>query len=628
MDVVRARSGVAGAIVLFAISLALVPSAGAQTGAATCASPVGVARGQQVGGLSLSKGHYRVTVLDNRRLSCPAATARLRAFLVRGELPAGWRASAATLTFRRGLVGFRLNRVGAGGGGFSFQDIQDWAVVWLPIIFMAAIVAALGLTLRWMPRTKPQQINPSSASSVRWPDVAGVEEAKEELREVVEFLRDPKRFRSLGARVPKGILLHGPPGTGKTLLAKAVAHESKAEFFAQSASSFVEMFAGLGAARIRRLFREARKAAPAIVFIDELDAVGATRGHDVSGEKDQTLNQLLVELDGFADRDELVVIAASNLLEKLDPALLRPGRFDRQIFVAAPDLRGRRAILDVHSRDKPLQEVDLDLVARQTSGLTGADLANICNEAAIFAGRDHRSSILTADFQGALERVIAGMQSRRVITEQEKRVVAYHEAGHALCSELLPSVEQVHRISVIPRGQALGYTLNLPEEDRYLKTKEELFDYLVVLLGGRVTEQTVFGSVTTGAADDLKKVHEISLSMVTEYGMGTALQSKRVPTGDYSVSDATRRMVDEEQQEIADLAHRRALQLISEHRELLDALALTLLDQEVLEREDIDRLVASHRAEAGTSRRSEVVGIGRERARVAASERIDAPGAD
>jgi cell division protease FtsH len=628
MDVVRARSGVAGAIVLFAISLALVPSAGAQTGAATCASPVGVARGQQVGGLSLSKGHYRVTVLDNRRLSCPAATARLRAFLVRGELPAGWRASAATLTFRRGLVGFRLNRVGAGGGGFSFQDIQDWAVVWLPIIFMAAIVAALGLTLRWMPRTKPQQINPSSASSVRWPDVAGVEEAKEELREVVEFLRDPKRFRSLGARVPKGILLHGPPGTGKTLLAKAVAHESKAEFFAQSASSFVEMFAGLGAARIRRLFREARKAAPAIVFIDELDAVGATRGHDVSGEKDQTLNQLLVELDGFADRDELVVIAASNLLEKLDPALLRPGRFDRQIFVAAPDLRGRRAILDVHSRDKPLQEVDLDLVARQTSGLTGADLANICNEAAIFAGRDHRSSILTADFQGALERVIAGMQSRRVITEQEKRVVAYHEAGHALCSELLPSVEQVHRISVIPRGQALGYTLNLPEEDRYLKTKEELFDYLVVLLGGRVTEQTVFGSVTTGAADDLRKVHEISLSMVTEYGMGTALQSKRVPTGDYSVSDATRRMVDEEQQEIADLAHRRALQLISEHRELLDALALTLLDQEVLEREDIDRLVASHRGEAATSRRSEVVGIGRERARVAASERIDAPGAD
>jgi cell division protease FtsH len=356
--------------------------------------------------------------------------------------------------------------------------------------------------------------------------------------------------------------------------------------------------------------------------------VGATRGNDVSGEKDQTLNQLLVELDGFAGSDELVVIAASNLLEKLDPALLRPGRFDRQIFVAPPDLRGRRDILDVHSRDKPLEGVDFDLVARQTSGLTGADLANICNEAAIFAGREHRESIGMGDFQGALERVIAGMQSRRVITEHEKRVVAYHEAGHALCSELLPSVEKVHRISIIPRGRALGYTLNLPEEDRYLKTKEELLDYLVVLLGGRVTEQVVFGSVTTGAADDLKKVHEISRSMVTEYGMGTELQSKQVPTEDYSMSDATRRMVDEEQQEIADVAHRRATQIISEHRELLEALALTLLDQEVLERDDIDRLAALHGGEAQKRPHFDRAGDGREPPRLAASERLDLPRAE
>ncbi len=501
---------------------------------------------------------------------------------------------------------------------FTFQDFQDWAVVWLPIIFMGLLVLLFGLVLRFMPRTKPQQIKPESRSAVRWDDVAGVEEAKDELREVVEFLRDPKRFRGLGARVPKGILLHGPPGTGKTLLAKAVANEAKAEFFAQSAASFVEMFVGLGAARIRRLFKAARKAAPAIVFIDELDAVGATRGHDISGEKDQTLNQLLVELDGFDDADEVVVIAASNLLEKLDPALLRPGRFDRQIFVSPPDLKGRRAILDVHSRGKPIADVNLDLIARQTSGLTGADLANICNEAAIFAGRDRRDIISTKDFQAALERVIAGMQSRRVITDHEKKVVAYHEAGHALCSELLASVEKVHRISIIPRGRALGYTLNLPEEDRYLKTKEELLDYLVVLLGGRVTEHLVFGTITTGAADDLKKVHEISRSMVTDYGMGTELQSKRLPADDYSMSDATRRNVDEEQQYIADLAHRRAVKLVAENRRLLEAFAFTLLDQEVLEREDIERLVAQHRDEAPAEAPKEEPGP----ARLAASERL------
>jgi cell division protease FtsH len=479
---------------------------------------------------------------------------------------------------------------------FTFDQFQNWAVIWLPIIFMALIAGTLVYLLRHMPRTKPQEIKPKSSESISWDDVAGVEEAKDELREVVEFMRNPERFRKLGAKVPKGILLHGPPGTGKTLLAKAVAHESNAQFFSQSAASFVEMFVGLGASRIRRLFREARKASPAIVFIDELDAVGATRGtQDVSGEKDQTLNQLLVELDGFGGGEDVVVIAASNLMEKLDPALLRPGRFDRQVFVTPPDLKGRRQVLGVHTRGKPLDDrVDLDLVARQTSGLTGADLANICNEAAIFAGRSERSKLITADFEAALERVVAGMQSRRVITEHEKRLVAYHEAGHALCSELLASVEKVHRISIIPRGQALGYTLNLPEEDRYLKTREELMDYLVVLLGGRVTEHLVFGQITTGASDDLKKVHEISLSMVAEYGMGTELESKRLPTDDYAMSDATRRLVDEEQQYIADQAHRRAVEMVTEHRGLLEAFATTLLENEVLERADIERLVTAH----------------------------------
>ena len=293
----------------------------------------------------------------------------------------------------------------------------------------------------------------------------------------------------------------------------------------------------------------------------------------------------------------------------------------------APDLKGRRAILEVHTRNKPLEPgVDLELIARQTSNLTGADLANICNEAAIFAGRDHRETIRTKDFQSALERVIAGMQSRRVITEHEKRVVAYHEAGHALCSELLPSVEKVHRISIIPRGRALGYTLNLPEEDRYLKTKDELLDYLVVLLGGRVTEHIVFGTITTGASDDLRKVHEISRGMITQYGMGTELKSKQLPSDDYSMSDHTRRMIDEEQQYLTDLAHRRALKLVAENRTLLEAFAFTLLENEVLERDDIERLVGAYRGETngGPARPRREPGA----ARVAASERLDSASQD
>jgi cell division protease FtsH len=591
-------------LLILAALLSAPAAAQAQGGSAQCNGAVRVGQEQTVGALALTAGSYDITVQETADLTCDQAREELRDILRApgSDLPAGWQVDPASRTFSRedGSDSFAISPVptpiAGEDGGLAWDDIENWMVIWLPIIFMALIAVFLLMTLRYMPRTKPQQIKPSSASAIKWDDVAGVEESKDELREVVEFLRDPKRFRKLGARVPKGILLHGPPGTGKTLLAKAVANESKAEFFAQSASSFVEMFAGLGAARIRRLFREARKEAPSIVFIDELDAVGATRGKDISGEKDQTLNQLLVELDGFDETDEIVVIAASNLLDKLDPALLRPGRFDRQVFVAPPDLKGRRQILQVHTRNKPLAEgADLELVARQTSGLTGADLANLCNEAAIFAGRDRREQIETSDFQAALERVIAGVQSRRVITEHEKRVVAYHEAGHAICSELLPSVEKVHRISIIPRGKALGYTLNLPEEDRYLKTREELLDYLVVLLGGRVTEHIVFGQVTTGASDDLRKVHEISRSMVTQYGMGTELMSKQLPADDYSMSDHTRRMVDEEQQYLTDLAHRRAMKLVAENRTLLEAFAFTLLENEVLEREDIERLVGAYK---------------------------------
>jgi cell division protease FtsH len=475
----------------------------------------------------------------------------------------------------------------------EWYEMESWIITWAPIIFMGLLVFFIWRTMKLMPRTKPQEIKPASASSIKWGDVAGADEAKAELAEVVEFLRDPERFHRLGAQVPKGILLHGPPGTGKTLLAKAVAGESGAHFFSQSAASFVEMFAGLGAARIRRLFNEARKHRPAIIFIDELDAVGAQRGTDNNSEREQTLNQLLVEMDGFSTTGDLVVIAASNLLEKLDPALLRPGRFDRQILVTPPGVAGREAILGVHTRSKPLgPDVDLATLARQTSGLAGADLANICNEAAIFAARAHRSELRQCDFDDAVERVVAGMQSRRTLTEHERRVVAWHEAGHALCAELLPGVDRVHKISIIPRGSALGYTLNLPEEDRYLKTREELIDYMTVLLGGRVAEEIVFGAVTTGASNDLHRVAEISRSMIHEYAMGTSITSRKVSAHGGEVSDRTRELRDEEQQHLTDEAKRSAGRLITMHRDKLDEMAAALLRNEVLERADIDRIMA------------------------------------
>jgi cell division protease FtsH len=473
------------------------------------------------------------------------------------------------------------------------QELQTAAYNWSPVVtilFFGALILLMWRMVKVMPRIKPQQIKPASERSVSFADVAGVDDAKAELEELVEFLRDPKPFQERGASVPKGVLLHGPPGTGKTLLAKAVAHESGARFFAQSAASFVEMFAGLGAARIRRLFAVARKHEPAIIFIDELDAVGGRRGMDISGEKDQTLNQLLVEMDGFASSGRVVVIAASNLLEKLDPALLRPGRFDRQVFVAPPDVRGREGVLAVHTREKPLGDVDLGLIAQQTSGLTGADLANICNEAAIFATRRGSAKLASIDFDAAIERVIAGVQSRRVLNEHEKRVVAFHEAGHALCGELLPSVDRVHRISIVPRGQALGYTLNLPAEDRYLKTREELLDYMTVLLGGRAAEQIVFGQVTTGAADDLARVAELSQQMVHDFAMGTA-SIGRAPDGGVQLSETTLRIRDEERQELIDEARRAAQRMIVAHRAQLDALARELLEHEVLERDAIERIM-------------------------------------
>ncbi|HEY2326323.1 MAG TPA: AAA family ATPase [Gaiellaceae bacterium] len=496
------------------------------------------------------------------------------------------------------------------GSGFNLGHwVSNFSLTWIPVLFfllMIVVVYLIWRTLQVMPRVKPMEITPGSASAVTWDDVAGLDEAKNELQEIVDFLRDPKRFEQLGARVPKGILFHGPPGTGKTLAAKAIANESGARFYAQSASAFVEMFAGLGAARIRKLFEEARKNAPSIIFIDELDAVGMTRsGHSFNREQDQTLNQLLVELDGFGPRDQVVVMGASNRLQDLDPALLRPGRFDRQVYIQPPDLKGRRAILDVHSRNKPLgMSADLDAVARQTAGLTGADLANIANEAAIHAGRRGMGKLEAVDFDYALERVVAGLQQRRVVTDKEKRILAYHEGGHALVSYLVGKEPQ--KATIIARGAALGFVLHLPEEERYLETKEELVDWMIVALAGRAAEEIVFGRVTNGAANDLEKVTQIARSMVFEWGMGESVTSRTLRADNYALSEETKRLRDTEQAQLTTRAYEESLRMLHKHRAPLDRVANELLERETLAREELAGVFAGIDRE---SRSADAVGV-------------------
>src|ERR1700745_119797 len=449
--------------------------------------------------------------------------------------------------------------------GHFFQQLNNFANQWLSL-FMLLIFAFIGWgllkTLGMLPRTTPANMTRGAKAQTSWTDVAGVEEVRGELMEVVEFMRDPKRFQRLGAKVPKGILLYGPPGTGKTLLAKAVAHESGANFYSASASSFVERCAGLGAARTRKLFNEAGKTPPAIVFIDELDAVGAQRsGHGFNREQDQTLNQLLVELDGFEGAEQVVVMGASNRIQDLDPALLRPGRFDRQLLVPPPDLAGREAILRVHTRGKPLNlsDVDLSQVGRPTSGLTRDALANSCNEAAIKAGRRGASAITQADFDWALERVVAGLQQRKMLTEKERRILAYHEGGHALMAHLMGTALELQKVTIVSSGNALGYAFYLPEEDRYLHTKEELVNVMIVALPGRAAEEVVFGRVTNGAANDLEKVTEIARAMVFEWGMSESVTSRTMRADNYALSEATKRLRDDEQANFTDRAYEEAV---------------------------------------------------------------------
>ncbi len=446
---------------------------------------------------------------------------------------------------------------------------------------------------------------------VTFADVAGIDEAKEELKEVVEYLKTPEKFQRLGGKIPKGVLLVGTPGTGKTLLARAVAGEANVPFFSISGSDFVEMFVGVGAARVRDLFGQAQRHAPCIIFIDELDALGKARGINPMGrhdEQEQTLNQLLAEMDGFDPNTGVIIMAATNRPEILDPALLRPGRFDRHILVDRPDISGREEILKIHVRNIRLSpEVDLKVIASRTPGFVGADLANIVNEAALLAARKNKESVEMADIEEAIDRVVAGLEKKsRLMSKKEKEIVAYHESGHAIVASLLPTADPVRRVSIIPRGiSALGYTLQLPTEDRYLMTKTELLDRLAVLLGGRVAEEVVFGEISTGAHNDLQRCSDIATSMVKEYGMSEKLgyvtfekgkqplflPSSLTSTKEYS--EATAEQIDAEVKKIVDETHLKVKEMLTAKKDELGQLARLLLEKEVVEESDLKQILQS-----------------------------------
>jgi cell division protease FtsH len=447
------------------------------------------------------------------------------------------------------------------------------------------------------------------APKITFRDVAGVDEAVEELQEIKEFLENPKKFQALGARIPKGVLLYGPPGTGKTLLARAVAGEAGVPFFSISGSDFVEMFVGVGASRVRDLFEQAKQNSPCIIFMDEIDAVGRHRGAGLGGghdEREQTLNQLLVEMDGFEMKDNIILIAATNRPDILDPALLRPGRFDRQIVVDRPDRKGRQKILEVHTRGKPLAKaIDLDTLAGQTPGFTGADLQNLVNEAALLAARQGKREIDHLQLEEGIMRVIAGPEKKtRVMSEKERRVTAFHEMGHALVAHFLQHTDPVHKISVISRGQALGYTISLPTEDKFLTTRAELSDTMAMSLGGRAAEELVFSEVTTGASNDLEKVTATAKQMVMRFGMSDKLGPRvfghdhgqpflgREFSSEPDYSDEIAREIDDEIRRIVEEAHQTARQVLDEHRESLDVTSEILLKRETIEREQFIELLA------------------------------------
>jgi len=504
-------------------------------------------------------------------------------------------------------------------GEISDNWLRDFLLAW--ILPLAVLILIWSFVFRRMSAGGPGETFMSFGKSrakiygesdvkITFSDVAGVDEAKEELMEIIEFLRHPDKFTKLGGRIPKGVLLVGPPGTGKTLLAKAVAGEAKVPFFSMSGSEFVEMFVGVGASRVRDLFQQAVQKAPCIIFIDELDALGRARGAGIAGaheEREQTLNQLLAEMDGFDARKGVIIMAATNRPEILDLALLRPGRFDRHVLVDRPNIKDREEILKIHIKGVKLsKDVDIAVIAARTPGFVGADLANIVNEAALLAARKGKTEVGMTDFEAAIDRIVAGLEKKtRVMNKKEKETVAYHECGHTIVAELLPTTDPVHRVSIVQRGiAALGYTLQLPTEDRYLMTRTELLDKLCVMLGGRVAEELIFGEASTGAQNDLQRAAIIARSMVTEYGMTekfgplTFEKERRplfldlgLPAGAKEYSEETAREIDQEVKRLVDGAYQKVQELLGANKDKLKVLAIALLEKETIEGEEIRKIM-------------------------------------
>jgi cell division protease FtsH len=498
-----------------------------------------------------------------------------------------------------------------GTGGSSFLSILTYILPFILFfgfwVFLMNQMQGGGSRVMSFGKSRAKRMS-VDAPKITFRDVAGVDEAVQELQEIKEFLENPKRFQALGARIPKGVLLYGPPGTGKTLLARAVAGEAGVPFFSISGSDFVEMFVGVGASRVRDLFEQAKQNSPCIIFMDEIDAVGRHRGAGMGGghdEREQTLNQLLVEMDGFEMKDNIILIAATNRPDILDPALLRPGRFDRQIVVDRPDRKGRKQILEVHTRGKPLAKaINLDSLAGQTPGFTGADLANLINEAALLTARQNKREITMGELEEGIMRVIAGPEKKsRVMSEKERLVTAYHELGHAIVGQLLPNTDPVHKISIISRGQALGYTISLPTEDKFLTTRAELTDTMAMTLGGRAAEEIVFGEITTGASNDLEKVTETAKQMVMRFGMSERLGPRvfghdrsqpflgREFSSEPDYSDEIAREIDDEIRRIVEEAHQTAKDILVERRDVMEQISRILLERETIDAEEFVKLL-------------------------------------
>jgi len=493
---------------------------------------------------------------------------------------------------------------------------QDYFIAFLPWLFLAGFmfymfsqVRTNGNQIMQFGKSKAKEMD-EETPKVTFKDVAGAEEAKEELEEIKEFLKSPEKFNNLGAKIPKGVLLVGPPGTGKTLLARAVAGESNVPFYSISGSDFVEMFVGVGASRVRDLFKKAKESSPAIIFIDEIDAVGRMRGAGLGGghdEREQTLNQLLVEMDGFESNQGVILMAATNRPDVLDPALLRPGRFDRQVIVDRPDLDGRTQILKVHSKDKPLvKTIDLKTIAKQTPGFTGADLANLLNESALLAARRNKKTISNTDIENSIDRVLAGPEKKsRLMSEEEKKIIAYHETGHALVGWALPNADPIHKVTIIPRGRALGYTQALPESEKYLSSKAELKDRLAMLMGGRVAEELVFKDPTTGASNDIEKATDIARRMVMEFGMSDKLGPMLFGKGSNEVflgrdygrqqdySDEVASSIDDEVKILLNDAHITAGKILKKFKKQMDAMVDILMEKETIDREEVAKVFKS-----------------------------------